>query len=660
MGAAIVFLLYCGLIASIPALLVHQSSISGGIVAIFTASALTIVAATSMFRDQGRLPRVISPAFVASAVGPLLVMLLQVIPMPGGPLMNPIWSSAAAALGEPPVGSVTIDTGMTLLAICRFTCMIAIMLLAAILGQHRLCAERLLWTLTAIATLVSFERIAGAFRQSEVLQFLPIGAQGAAETIGIFGFVLATATVIRGYERSHPPRLKPRRPEPVVTVGMVVAFAAGLINLGAVTFGGAPASLFAALFGASLPIAVLVIRKRRLSLWGQAGTAAVLALVLTAFVTFTPGRVENEFIARMTDDTRLLGVGAGTLTALMPIYGDATAASVPMVTTADRIAIEMGRPFLWLIALTAAAWSALLLDAALKRGRDYVYPGAGAGCIAALLISALSNDGGLTLPASIMLSALLGLAIAQSKGEPAPAIPTPAPAATHDPYSYRWHLRGALAVFGLILAVQGAWVLLPEALRPAPIGFPRDPLHATVPREEREKAYRSAAIAGVRGDLWAESAFTEATMVWPDAASKIEASGARNAMTSKSLLKTLRYAPHRGDVWLMLASTCEQLKLHACNIGTLLEMSYYTAPGQAGLLPLRLAQALRAGDLPGDGELADMVRRDIRFVLMRSADLLPALITAYRTASPAGRRLVEQTVIPVDPGYLAKLRAQLT
>ena len=51
-----------------------------------------------------------------------------------------------------------------------------------------------------------------------------------------------------------------------------------------------------------------------------------------------------------------------------------------------------------------------------------------------------------------------------------------------------------------------------------------------------------------------------------------------------------------------------------------------------------------------------MVRRDIRFVLTRSANLRPALISAYRTASVAGRLLVEQTVSPVDPGYLTLLR----
>jgi hypothetical protein len=203
-------------------------------------------------------------------------------------------------------------------------------------------------------------------------------------------------------------------------------------------------------------------------------------------------------------------------------------------------------------------------------------------------------------------------------------------------------------------------VLLPEALRPTPIGFPIDQRHATVSRQDQEKANRSAAIAGVRGDLWAESAFSGAVMARTDRTFEIEVSTARDTMMATSLFKTLHYAPHRGDAWLMLAAICERLKLRPCNKNALLKMSYYTAPDQAGLLPLRLGLVLRANDVSSDDELADMAQRDIRFVLTRFVDLRPALIAAYRAASPAGRRLVEQTVIPIDPGYLTMLRAKLT
>ena len=50
MGATVVFLLYCGMIASVPVLLFSQSAIGGGIVSIFAAVAMAIVAATSVSR----------------------------------------------------------------------------------------------------------------------------------------------------------------------------------------------------------------------------------------------------------------------------------------------------------------------------------------------------------------------------------------------------------------------------------------------------------------------------------------------------------------------------------------------------------------------------------------------------------------------------------
>ncbi len=664
MGVTIIFLLYCSLLASAPILLLFQGAIAGGIVLIVAALSLIALAATSLCRDQYRLPRLVSPVLLAGLFGTVLVLLLQIVPMPGGLLINPIWNSAAAAFGEKTVGSVTIDTGMTLLAICRITCVVGIALLAAMLGQLRHRAEWLLSTLTAIATLVSLERILSAFWMPEAFHFLPASADRAAETIGMFGFVLAAAIVIRSYEHSRSPQSKIGTHRVTLATETIGAFAACLINLGATASSGNPASLFAALFGASLIIAILVIRKGHLGRWGQAGTVAALMLALVTFIVLMPGHVENEAITRMTDDARLLGVGAGALPALAPIYGDTSAASatdIPMVAT---VVIEMGWPFLWLIAFAAATWAALLLRAALKRGRDYVYPAAGAGCIAVLMISALFNVGGFALAPSIVLSAVLGLAIAQSKGETTAmsglAIPDMGPARTLDPDLFRLYLCSALTVFGLILAAQGAWIVLPEALRPSSIGFPSDQRHATVAHQDRERANRSAAIAGVRGDLWAESAFTEAALVWTDPTFEIQASGVRSAMTSMSLLKTLNYAPHRGDAWLMLASTCARLMLRSCNVRAFLKMSYYTAPDQPGLLPLRLAQALRLEDISGDEELADMARRDIRFVLTRSVDLRPALISAYRTASLAGRLLVEQTVTPVEPGYLTMLRSQLT
>lgn len=663
MGSSAPVALFSGVIASVPALLWFPSAIAEGIVSIGVAICIVIIAASSPSGDRSRLPHLVSPVSVIGLAGTFVVMALQIAPMPGGPLMNPIWSSAAAAMGEKPSGSITIDTGTTFLMICRLTCMVAIALLTALIGQHRRRAETLLSVLAGIATLVSLEQIADSFLPRETLRIVAPTAQSAAVTISIFGFVLTVAAIIRGYERSRPSRSQSRPPGPSAGIELAAAVAASLINLTAVVYSGDHTLLFAALFGAGLLLAILVIRKGRLGYWGQAGTAAMLCFALANFVAFMPGRIDNDLVARMLDDARPLGVGAGTLAALAPIYGGSAPVETQEVAAAATVAIEMGRPFLCLVVLIAATSALFLLKDSLQRRRDYVYPAAGAGCIAASLISALSTGGSLSLASCIVLSAGLGLAIAQSRGEATSLLAATGPRPPASVSAPRYAVSrgyGALLASALILTGQGAWILLPELSRPMPIGFPSEQRQATIARQDQERANRSAELAAVRGDLWAAAAFADASMLWTDQALELDASDDRTARVSKNLLKTLHYAPHRGDAWLMLAATCERLRLTTCQVGTLLKMSYYTAPGQVGLLPVRLEQSLRSNHISDDDELADLVRRDIRSVLAGSADRRSILIQAYRSASPAGKRLVEQTVTPVDPGYLKLLRTPLT
>lgn len=661
MGADVVFVIFCGLVVSVPALLFFQSLFGPGIILIIAGLAVAFAAETSPFWDRQRLQRHSTTVLSVGLASTFFLMLLQTLPLPDGRLVNPIWSMAAAAIGQQMKGSITIDTGATVLAICTLTGLVAVALLASLLGQHRRRAERLLSVLAGITTLVSIELIASTCWPPEASRLILPVAQGAAETISIFGFVLATAVLIHRYETARPPRSKRRKPKATVGVYLTASVAC-LINLGAVACGGNPATLFASLFGAGVLLAVFAIRRGRLGRWGQGGTAAMLALALVAFQMLMPGGAENEIIARMTEDSRLFGAGAGAFTALAPIYGDTSMVSAA-VPTAAKIAVEMGRPFLWLITLVAVTWAAIMMQASLIRGRDYVYPATAAGCMAALLLSAQTNGGSLAVASSIILSSVLGLAIAQSTGELAISGTSTSgmqSVTAHDRRSPKWDFRGALAAFALILTVQGAWILLPEAMRPPAIEFPGDQSFVAVQRQDGQSARKAAASAAVRGDLWAESAFTEGAMVWTDEAFELETTEARNAATAKSLITTLHYAPHRGDAWLMLNSTCNRLKLPVCNKGALLKMSFYTAPNQPSLMPLRLAQALRDTDFQGDDELIDMVRRDIRLVITQLKALRPALISAYRLGSPAGRRLVEQTVTPIDPDYLTMLPSQLT
>src|SRR5216683_5361827 len=72
-------------------------------------------------------------------------------------------------------------------------------------------------------------------------------------------------------------------------------------------------------------------------------------------------------------------------------------------------------------------------------------------------------------------------------------------------------LRVALTLFGVFLSAQAAWILLAERHRLNHIRLPVDGKTATIAFAEQDKIKQAASLAVVRGDLWAESAFTYAS-----------------------------------------------------------------------------------------------------------------------------------------------------
>ena len=212
-------------------------------------------------------------------------------------------------------------------------------------------------------------------------------------------------------------------------------------------------------------------------------------------------------------------------------------------------------------------------------------------------------------------------------------------------------LRVALTLFGVFLSAQAAWILLAERHGLNHIRLPVDEKTATIAFAEQDKIKQAASLAVVRGDLWAESAFTYGSQLWLDAGDQL------NTEALKTLTRALRYSPHRGDVWLMFAALANKYKWSGYQPSLLLKMSYYTAPNELALLPLRLDVSLHAKGAIDDAELKDMVRRDISVILTRAPALKPALVAAYRSALPQGKAFAERVISEIDPGYLGVVRA---
>jgi hypothetical protein len=223
--------------------------------------------------------------------------------------------------------------------------------------------------------------------------------------------------------------------------------------------------------------------------------------------------------------------------------------------------------------------------------------------------------------------------------------------------SDKTRLRIALALFGVVLSMQAAWILLTERYRLNHIQLPVDGKTATMAFAEQKKIKQAASLAVVRGDLWAESAFTYGSRLWIDQAMELDADNHFNTEALQTLTQALRYSPHRGDIWLIFAALADQYKWSEYQPSLLLKMSYYTAPNELALFPLRLNVSLHAKEVIDDAELQDMVRRDISIILTRAPGLKPALVAAYKSALPQGKAFAERVISEVEPGYLGVVRA---
>jgi hypothetical protein len=671
------------LIAVLPTLMVVDGSLADGLLSAVVAIAMVTAGLTFPTSELSRFSRLLGPtAFIVLFI-PCLWMLLQVLPISTHSLANPVWESASTALSKPFVGAVSLDIGATLLSLARYCAMLGAAFVTAVVTLNKPRAENVLSLLTGIAVLIAAELIGFDLGYLRLLGYERLAEPASAMNIVAVGIVLCCATAIRAYE--HLDNTRHSKSPTLAIVAGSGSLLGLLICLSAILITGNVILLVAALFGAGTLVAVFAIRKWRLGPLGRAGTAALAAITIIGVFSIVPARKETDptlalssqgqisSIQRMLSDAKWTGSGAGSLEALLPLYresGEADSLEIP--TTASVIAIEMGRPFLWasIIALLIGGW--MLFRRALLRRRDYVYPAAGAACIIGLFISSFASDGHLALTASLTISVVWGLALAQSQSsknrglgefeelysipnktsdQPRQILPQKSFAPTQ-----KW-LRVAVGLFGLFLAAQAVWILLPERYRPHHIRLPVDAKSAAIAFAEQDKINRAASVAIVRGDLWAEAAFTYEGELWIDRAMELGSDDRFSTEALNPLTRALRYSPHRGDVWLLFAALAHRYKWRNYQVSALLKMSYYTAPNELALFPLRLNLSLNVEGVLDEAELVEMVRRDISVVLTRAPALRPALVAAYRSALPQSKLFAERAVAEIDPRYVPVIRA---
>jgi hypothetical protein len=208
-------------------------------------------------------------------------------------------------------------------------------------------------------------------------------------------------------------------------------------------------------------------------------------------------------------------------------------------------------------------------------------------------------------------------------------------------------------VLAIVLGAQCIWLILAELSRPGITRMPTDPTGATIAARQRNDATWAAWIGVIRGDLWAESAYTYSDLLWASSGNDLEQTEALDRVQVR-LDRALRYAPHQSSTWLLIAGLASRQRWSRPDPTEALKMSYYTGPSELPLMPLQLLVTAQLDDIK-DSELQLLARRDIRLLIAHQGK--PAVVEAFQSATPAGKQFIEQAVNEVDPTFVQSLRA---
>src|SRR4029079_18557891 len=154
------YFLLLGLIGVSPVFLFLDGMLEQAFVVAFAAITTTLVVAFIAPGEAGHLGKVVRPVVIAAAIVAVW-LLVQLIPLPKS-LANAIWSDAQSALGAWIPGTITINAGATVVAICRFCSAFALVIVAAAITIHRDRSGTVLLWLLAAASVVAVLQVLDA------------------------------------------------------------------------------------------------------------------------------------------------------------------------------------------------------------------------------------------------------------------------------------------------------------------------------------------------------------------------------------------------------------------------------------------------------------------------------------------------------------------
>jgi hypothetical protein len=400
-----------------------DGSIVIGIEATTMAVATALVARKAASEETEPLLRLFRLVLVVGAI-PALWMIIQLLPLGYIGLANPVWESTGQALAHAIVGSIGVDTGAGLLGLIQYAAVLAILLVTMAVTRDPSRADRVLFALMIATTVICLSVVEPLSR----LKFFTSPHEDAVRNVGILGVLLAVTAIMRAFERWQLSRGFSKS-KLIFSIAFGTASIAVCGSALAIKWTGNVE--FSLAFALTILLAIVVVRRLEIDIWGLAAIAAFVLVISASIVWIQYGRLAADPITAYAEDTtsvevtrRILaetpwfGWGAGCFHILADIYrlpSEPTRVQTA-ATAVAKIAIELGPPVLWTILAAILLATAVLLRGALKRGRASFYPSLGAACLMALLLRGFADANIFAQAVSIIAAATIGLALAQSSG----------------------------------------------------------------------------------------------------------------------------------------------------------------------------------------------------------------------------------------------------
>jgi hypothetical protein len=421
MSAALAILL--GLLSLCPAIVTVDGPFLPCLIPFMLAAGLILVSANLAPGEAQHLSNVVSRPFVLVAAFPAVLMILQILPIPF--LANPVWTSVSPGFQHGIAGSISVDVGATALALVRYLSAVGVVLLAAAVATNRERAESVLFGVTGATVLISFASLL-----HNLFGFNVITMRDEAFDCACLGVTLTAACALLVFERHETRRINTGQIRKKYFLSSVACLTGFIICASAIAVARSGSLIFAAGSGFLTFAAVAAIRRWALGRLGAAAIGVTAAVIAAALVTVAASDPDPRFAfvkkdvasveltQRILSDSPFFGTGAGSFSALLPIYQTNNSGSrdTAAVTSAAQFSIEMGKAMLWLAVLAASFAVFTLLRGAWRRGRDSFYAAAAGACLVTLMNLAFVNVG-LSGSAIVLLSAtIFGLGLTQSKG----------------------------------------------------------------------------------------------------------------------------------------------------------------------------------------------------------------------------------------------------